>query len=117
MSLSEFENKDFDVAARVYHLEQIVDVLKAQLRASHIVRLQKGECSIEAGFVWTDLLTNLERVSDHCSNIAGYVLEMAHDSLNLHGYLKSVRHTSPEYLAVYNEYEDKYLKSILPVKM
>ncbi len=113
MALAAFENNDLTIAARVEPLEQIVDILKDRLRASHIVRLQKGECSIEAGFVWTDLLTNLERVSDHCSNIAGYVLEMAHDSLNLHGYLKSVRQTSPEYLAVYSEFEEKYLRGIL----
>ena len=112
LALESFEKNDLETAARVEPLEQIVDVLKAHLRSTHIVRLQKGDCTIEAGFIWSDLLTDLERVSDHCSNIAGCVLEMARDEMNLHGYLHSIRHDSPEYAAIYKEYSEKYLSGI-----
>ena len=114
LALEAFEKNDLTIAARVEPLEQVVDVLKTQLRSHHILRMQRGECSIEAGFVWSDLLTDLERVSDHCSNIAGCVIEMSHEGLNLHGYLSMVRHESPEYAAVYEDYTGKYLKNILP---
>ncbi len=103
-----FCNNDLSAAAKVEPLEQVVDLLKSQLRARHIVRLQKGECSIEAGFVWADLLTDLERVSDHCSNIAGCVIEMAHESMDLHEYLHKVKSDSPEYTKMYNAYAEKY---------
>ena len=107
-----FEKNDLQVAAQVEPLEQVVDVLKVQLRAHHILRMQRGECSIEAGFIWSDLLTDLERVSDHCSNIAGCVIEMSRDGLNLHGYLSKVRHESPAYAEEYDRYAEKYLKKI-----
>ena len=95
-------------AAMVEPLEQVVDDLKEKLRLRHILRLQRGECSIEAGFVWSDLLTDLERVADHCSNIAGCVLEMRHERLDLHGYLGEVRTGSAEYAAAYENYARKY---------
>ena len=78
LSLTAFLHNDVRTAALVEPLEQVVDTLKDQLRSRHILRLQKGNCSIEAGFVWSDLLTNLERVADHCSNIAGCVIETSH---------------------------------------
>ena len=70
---------------------QVVDTLKEQLRNRHILRLQRGECTIELGFVWSDLLTDLERVADHCSNIAGCVIEMSHGSLDVHEYLDYIK--------------------------
>ncbi len=109
MALAVFRQNDLAVAARVEPLEEVVDVLKGQLRSSHILRMQRGECTIEAGFIWSDLLTDLERVSDHCSNIAGCTLEMAHAGMNVHGYLDTVRHESPEYALAYKEYAAKYL--------
>ncbi|MBQ2698909.1 MAG: Na/Pi cotransporter family protein [Firmicutes bacterium] len=112
LSAAAYKNNDLHAAAMVEPLEQIVDVLKAQLRSQHILRLQKGECSIEAGFIWSDLLTDLERVSDHCSNIAGCVIELSHRNLNLHDYLRSVRLESSEYAEVYDQYAVKYLQDI-----
>ena len=109
LALLSFKRNDLRIAARVEPLEQIVDELKQQLRSSHIARLQKGDCTIEAGFVWSDLLTDLERVSDHCSNIAACVIEMSHDEMNLHTYLNSIRHDSPEFAELYKEYRQKYL--------
>ena len=109
LALLAFERSDLRIAACVEPLEQIVDELKEQLRSTHIMRLQKGDCTIETGFIWSDLLTDLERVSDHCSNIAACVIEMAHDEMNLHTYLTSIRHDSPEFAELYKEYRKKYL--------
>ncbi len=103
-----FIQNDLQAAYRVEPLEQVVDDLKEQIRARHILRLQQGECTIEAGFVLSDLLTNLERVSDHCSNIAGCVLDSAHDSLNLHESLRATRTSDIEYAREYEGYTLKY---------
>lgn len=86
-----FVNDNLESAVKVEPLEQVVDGLKDTLKKQHIARLQRGECTIELGFVLTDLLTNLERVSDHCSNIAGCVIEMAHNDMDIHKYLRSVK--------------------------
>ena len=75
--------------------------LKEQLRSRHIRRLQRGRCSIEAGFVWSDLLTDLERVSDHCSNIAGCLIDAAQHALHLHESLREARAESPEFAEEY----------------
>lgn len=109
LAVKSFTEDDLTAASAVEPLDQIVDVLKSRLRSNHIQRMQKGECSIEAGFIWSDLLNNLERVSDHCSNIAGCVIEMSHSSLDLHGYLKTVKAGSPEYEEQFREYSDKYV--------
>lgn len=108
LSLTAFLHDDIKTAALVEPLEQVVDTLKDQLRSRHILRLQKGNCSIEAGFVWSDLLTNLERVADHCSNIAGCVIETAHESLDLHKYLSEIKTGNPEFMERYNAYARKY---------
>ena len=108
ISLEAFLKNDPILAAKVEPLEEVVDTLKEQLRNRHILRLQKGECTIELGFVWSDLLTNLERVADHCSNIAGCIIEMSHDSLDVHEYLDSVKAGSPGFLQAYQEYAQKY---------
>ena len=108
LAMRAFISNDLTAAALVEPLEQVVDDLKEKLRLRHILRLQRGECSIEAGFVWSDLLTDLERVADHCSNIAGCVLEMRYERLDLHGYLDTVRTGSTEYAAAYAEYARKY---------
>ena len=79
LSHTAFKDTDLKAARKTEPLEQIVDELKETLRTRHILRLQKGECSVDAGFVWSDLLTNLERVADHCSNISGCVLDTAAD--------------------------------------
>lgn len=108
LSMRAFENDDLTAAAKVEPLEQVVDTLKEQLRTRHILRLQRGECTLDVGFVWSDLLTNLERVADHCSNIAGCVIEMQHASLDLHEYLDNYRSDTPEFLADYKAFSQKY---------
>ncbi|MBQ7971351.1 MAG: Na/Pi cotransporter family protein [Clostridia bacterium] len=77
-------NNDLVTAPKVEPLEQVIDGLKSHLRNRHIVRLKSGECTIEAGFVWADLLTNLERTADHCSNIAVCVMDAAQNNMNQH---------------------------------
>ncbi len=108
LTLNAFLKDDVDVASKVEPLEQIIDDLKEALRTQHIRRLQGGNCSIEAGFVWSDLLTNIERCSDHCSNIAGCLLEMNRDEMNLHEALRHFRVESPEYQANLRYYSEKY---------
>ena len=97
LALRAFREKDMDAAGQVEPLEQVIDDLKEQMRTRHILRLQQGQCSIETGFVWCDLLTDLERTSDHCSNIAGCVIDAARHDLNLHETLCSVRHSDGTY--------------------
>ncbi len=108
LTLKAFCEDDLETARKVEPLEQVIDVLHNQLRSRQVLRLQKGECTIEDGFVWTDLLTSMERVSDHCSNIAGCVLEMSHSSLDLHQFLNGVRMDDPQYSARYNAFAQKY---------
>ena len=103
-----FKEGDLNKASQVEPLEQVIDKLRTQLKANHIARLQKNECSIEAGFIWADILNNIERVADHCSNIAVCVLEMSHKSLGVHEYLHNIKKNSPEFLEMYNEYLEKY---------
>lgn len=108
LSLECFLKDDPVLAVQVEPLEQVVDTLKEQLRNRHILRLQKGECTIELGFVWSDLLTDLERVADHCSNIAGCIIEMSHDSLGVHEYLDNVKAGGPDFQVAYQAYAKKY---------
>ncbi len=91
LAINAFAAGDSAAAAQVEPLEEVIDKLKEQMRTRHILRMQRGACSIEAGFVWSDLLTDLERISDHCSNIAGCVLDAAQHNLNLHETLRTVR--------------------------
>ena len=109
LAVNAFKNNDLSAAIMVEPLKQIVDVLKNRFRTFHIQRMQRGECSIEAGFVWSDLLTNLGRVADHCSNIAGCVIELSSEKLDLHDYSKMVRSESTEYADMYRNYAEKYL--------
>ncbi len=108
LTLKAFCEDDLETARKVEPLEQVIDVLHNQLRSRQVLRLQRGECTIEDGFVWTDLLTSMERVSDHCSNIAGCVLEMSHSSLDLHQFLNGVRMDDPQYSDRYNAFAQKY---------
>ena len=99
---------DHEMAHRVEPLEQVIDDLKEQLRTRHILRMQQGQCSIEAGFVWSDLLTDLERTSDHCSNIAGCVIDAAHHDLNMHATLDAARRRDPDFREQYQRCAAKY---------
>ena len=100
---------DLHTAAMVEPLEQVIDDLKDTIKHQHVIRVQKNQCSIEQGFILSDLLTNLERVSDHCSNIAGCLVEMTlHDTMDLHNYLQKVKAGSTEFEEQYKLYSEKY---------
>lgn len=106
-----FEKDDAVLALRVEPLEQVIDDLKETLRTGHILRLQQGECSSVAGFVWSDILTNLERTSDHCSNVAGCIIDMSRHELHLHESQREFRNTSEDYRQNYLRYRSKYALS------
>ena len=109
LSLEALKNNDLRMAAQVEPLEQVVDQLRDTLKFNHVSRLSAGQCTIELGFVFGDILTNLERIADHCSNIAGCVLEMAKDEMDIHEYLRSVRGDKDgEFFKLYESFKDKY---------
>ncbi len=109
MTVASFNNDDPEAASHVEPLEQVIDKLKKQLKKKHITRLQNGDCTIELGFIHTDLLTNYERISDHCSNIAVYTMQLPTDTLDAHKYLRSIKNaTAGEFVEDYNMYDSKY---------
>ncbi len=108
LSFTAFRDNDLSKAYQVEPLEQVIDDLKEKMRVHHILRLQQGLCSIETGFVWSDLLTALERVGDHCSNIAGCVVDMAHHDMNTHEALRSARVENERFNDQYKDYAKKY---------
>ena len=108
-ALRSFCNVDMNAAFNVEPLEEVIDLINARLKKRHVARLQRGECTIELGFVLADLLTNLERVSDHCSNIAGCMIEIKHDALDVHEYMEKLKtEGNPRYTACYEAYKEKY---------
>lgn len=112
LSHQAFVDEDATKANFVEPLEQVIDRMKELLRTRHIDRLRLGECGIEAGFVWSDLITNMERVSDHCSNIAGCVMDTQNQNMNLHETLKTLRSDNDFYREKYAEYTSKYLSFV-----
>jgi phosphate:Na+ symporter len=108
LSYQAFANSDFMAAKKTEPLEQVIDTLKEELRTRHIMRLQKGDCSVDAGFVWSDLLTDLERVSDHCSNISGCVLDTVEHTMNIHEHLRIFRQTNEDFKQQYQLFLKKY---------
>ncbi len=104
-----FIDNDLAVAKRVEPLEQVIDKLIATTKANHIARLQKGACTIELGFVLSDLLNNYERISDHCSNIAVAIIETAHNSFGTHEYLNAVKNANDDdFQKDFNDFAQKY---------
>lgn len=107
-TLVAFTENDLDAAAEVEPLEQVIDRLQSDLRTRHIERLQQGKCTIDVGFVWTDMLTALKRASDHCSNVAGCVLEIAQNHMNIHETLRELKSAGGEFEEKYRFYAEKY---------
>ena len=109
MTVDSFINDDIELAAHVEPLEQVIDKLNKKLKARHVARLQNGECTIELGFVFTDLLTNYERVSDHCSNVAVYTMQLPSDKLDAHKYLAKIKNAETgAFVDDFNMYAEKY---------
>lgn len=109
MTVDSFKTDDHEAASHVEPLEQVIDGMKKKLKEMHISRLQSGNCTIELGFVFTDLLTNYERVSDHCSNVAVYTMQLPSDSVDVHKYLNSIKKSPNEaFLEDYAMFSEKY---------
>ena len=112
MTVESFSKEDLATAEQVEPLEQVIDYLKDQMKNRHIGRLQEGACTIELGFIFSDLLTNYERVSDHCSNVAAYMIELKHGSVDTHRYLDGVKSGDNRgFLDQYDQYMKKYALS------
>ncbi len=109
VTVNAFTKKDRDAARRVEPLEQVIDILRFNMKDHHIDRLQTGECTQQTGFVYSDLLTNLQRISDHCSNLAVCLIRTGVDKLDQHEYLSRVKSGADlEYTRLFEEYKKKY---------
>ncbi len=111
-AITAFIQEDAEMATNVEPLEEVIDRMKDTLRTRHITRLQQGQCGIDAGFIWADLLTNLERVADHCSNIAGCIIETAQHDLDIHKGLHAMQLENPEFQKKLAACADRYLKQL-----
>ena len=109
ITIDSYIDSDFGAATEVEPLEQVVDLLTETIRLNHIDRLKNGKCTIQNGFILADMLSNYERVSDHCSNIAVAVLELENNDIDPHEYLNSVkRMDNPQFREKFTKYKDKY---------
>ena len=110
ISLTEvaYLNNDLAVAYDVEPLEQVIDGLKTLLRNNHVVRIRNGSCTVETGFIWSDLITNFERVSDHCSNVAVGIIDVSEHTMNAHEVIKHLKAGNAHYNEKFEEYSGKY---------
>lgn len=106
-----YEHNDLAIAHKVEPLEEVVDNLSTELKNRHIRRLQNDECTVELGYIFQDVLTNLERISDHCSNIAGCLIE-TDEKTNIHAYLHDVKENDEGFRNEYREYAEEYFRRL-----
>ena len=93
LAIRVFNEEDAAGAQEVEPLEEAIDLLSAEMKMRHIGRLRAGTCTIELGFILADMTANFERIADHCSNIAVCLIQIAENGMEVHGYLKTVRHS------------------------
>lgn len=109
LTISAFETNDSTTATQIEPLEQVIDSLVLEIKTRHIKRLQEGACTIELGFMLSDLLNCYQRVSDHCSNIAACIIQMKSSQLDMHNYLNSIKTGENEHFArEFEKYQNKY---------
>ena len=108
VSFDVFEKEDVTRAILVEPLEEVIDQLQTEVKKRHVKRLQKGKCTIEMGFVLSDVITSYERIADHCSNIAVCLMQVNEDGYDTHGYLKDMKHEE-KFNNQFNEYKEKYV--------
>lgn len=108
ISTQAFEENDEVLARKVEPLEEIIDVLRMELKNRHILRLKEDKCTIELGFIFSDLLSNLERVSDHCSNIAVCLIELKEEKFETHEYITNLKQNDAEFKKMCDYYVNKY---------
>ncbi|MBQ7919251.1 MAG: Na/Pi cotransporter family protein [Lachnospiraceae bacterium] len=104
-----FANDDLEMAKQVEPLEEVIDGISDEIKQRHIKRLREGKCTIELGFILSDVSTNLERISDHCSNIAVCLLEVHENEFDTHAYIKSLKkENNPEFIKMVDSYRKVY---------
>ena len=104
-----FVNKDLELAVQVEPLEELIDDLCDEMKLRHVERLQRGQCTIVLGFVFNDLITSFERISDHCSNIAVALIELDSGLFDTHEYLGQIREKrSPDFERYYTDFRKKF---------
>ena len=107
-TIRSFTEDDFALAATVEPLEEAIDDINEKIKRNHIERLKRGECTIELGFVLSDISNNYERVADHCSNLAVCQLEAKREEFDPHAYLNTVKSTDEQFLKEYQDFSAKY---------
>jgi phosphate:Na+ symporter len=108
MTVQAFIDDDLNLAARVEPLEEVIDGLNDELRVRHVKRLQDGRCTLELGFIFNDVLTGMERIADHCSNIAVCMIELSRESLDHHVFLRTLE-DSDDFHEMVAQYRQNYL--------
>ena len=108
MTVKAFETGNLHLAEKVEPLEEVIDGMRLELKARHISRLQKNQCTLELGFIFSDLLTNLERVADHCSNIAVCMIQLKTNSLENHEYLNMIKQSDEYFQKKFKTNSEKY---------
>ena len=107
--LNALKSDDLAIARQVEPLEEVIDDLQAKIKRRHTQRLTRGECTIELGFVLNELLTNFERISDHCSNLAACMIQLHQHSLETHQYLNLLKYSGQEeFTGNYREFHDRF---------
>ena len=114
-AFSSYITNDLGAAHKVEPLEEVVDNLSTELKNRHIRRLQNDECTVELGYIFQDILTNLERISDHCSNIAGCLIE-TDEKTNLHAYLHDVKENDETFRNEFRTYSERYFAKLEEVE-
>ncbi|MDE5964956.1 MAG: Na/Pi symporter, partial [Eubacterium sp.] len=107
-AISAFINDDLEAANRIEPLEQVIDNLKVQIKAKHSKRMENTQCSIENGILFFDIINSLERIADHCSNLALCIIELSQKSYRIHQYSKGLKSTSSSFIEAFEEYCEKY---------
>lgn len=109
-SFESFQKKDIEMAKKIEPLEEVIDYLSDELKDRHIMRLTNKQCSVEVGFLWSDLIKDFERIADYCSNIAITVLEIDEDNMNMHEYVNKLKKgENIDFLTQFNIYKQEYL--------
>ena len=109
LSIRALTDQDEESARMVEPLEEVIDNLSDEMKQRHVDRLQKGICTIQHGFVFNDLITNFERISDHCSNLAVAMIELEKDAFDTHDYIDSlIARKDEEFSRWYRKFREKY---------
>jgi phosphate:Na+ symporter len=108
-TLFAYRNDDIEVAVKIEPVEEVIDDLVATMKANHILRLKKGQCTVDQGLMFVDLVTNYERISDHCSNIAITLIEIDRDSFGAHEYMTKIKsQEDKDFGRMYEKYSKQY---------